>query len=87
MNGSCLIEVALRRAHVVCPEPCIVCRREAAVELAVPAGLLQAEHLSTTPSTSSTSTLYARRLKSCSTPGMEVWWLCTKHAASPILFR
>ena len=43
----CLVEVALLRALVVRPEPCVVRRQKAAVVLAVPAWLLQAEHLLT----------------------------------------
>ena len=43
----CLVEVALLRALVVCPEPHVVRSRKSAVELAIPAGLLQAEHLLT----------------------------------------
>ena len=45
----CLVEVALLGALVVRPERCIIRRQEAAVELAVPAGLLQAEHLPAPP--------------------------------------
>lgn len=45
MRRACLIEVALLRALAVRPEPRIIGRHKASVEVAVPAGLLLAKHL------------------------------------------
>ena len=47
--APCLIEMALLRPLVVRPDPCIVSRQKAAVVLAVPALLLQAKYLRTSP--------------------------------------
>jgi hypothetical protein len=37
--------VALLQVLAVCPEPCVIGSHKAAVEIAIPAGLLLAEHL------------------------------------------
>ncbi len=72
VRTPCLVEVALLRALVVRPERCVICRQKAAVELAVPAGLLQAEHLHASPH----SVHLSRHTidLSCSRLGAGPWW-------------